>query len=71
VTYHPASGPSDTYQPDVTPALITDIHAVLERHGWQLDADGHTALVCALWQLANRPGTTARSQDGAVGGEAR
>jgi hypothetical protein len=42
----------------VTASLIADVRDVLTRHGWSLDDAGHTALLCALWQLANRPGTT-------------
>jgi hypothetical protein len=71
MAHHPGSQPTDTQQPPVTPALLADVHATLERHGWRLDDNGHTALVCHLWQLANRPGTTARPESGEAHGEAR
>lgn len=49
---------NDGIPPRVTPDLLVDVHATLDKHGWRLDENGQTALVAALWQLANRPGTT-------------
>jgi len=59
MTGHARSDPNDASPPTVTPALVADIQALLGGHGWYLDENGQTALICALWQLANRPGTTA------------